>query len=89
MTTSTAAEIRATIVRALRRIAPEADIDTLDPDLSVREQLDIDSMDFLNFAIALHKEFGVAIPEADYPALLTLNGAVAYIQHAPAATAGS
>ena len=72
-------EIREIVLRALGEIAPEADPTTLEPDVSFRDQLDIDSMDFLNFAIALHEEFGVEIPEADYPKLATLDGCVEYL----------
>jgi acyl carrier protein len=48
----------------------------------LREQLDIDSMDFLNFVIALHKELGVGLPEKDYPKLATLDGCVDYLASA-------
>jgi acyl carrier protein len=72
-------DIRATVLRALGGVAPEADLAQLKPDVSFREQLDIDSMDFLNFVIALHKEFGIEIPEKDYPNLATLDGCVAYL----------
>jgi acyl carrier protein len=47
--------------------------------VSFRDQLDIDSMDFLNFVIAVHEALHVEIPEADYPKLITLNGCVAYL----------
>ena len=50
---------------------------TLPADL--REALDIDSMDFLNFITAIHHRLGVEIPELDYPKLVTLDGAVAYV----------
>jgi acyl carrier protein len=76
--------IRATVLRVLRQIAPEADPALINPMVSLRDQLDIDSMDFLNFAIGLHKEFGVDIPEADYPKLLTLDGCTNYIAAAGA-----
>ncbi len=72
-------ELRETVLRVLGEIAPEADPTTLKPDVSFRDQLDIDSMDFLNFAIALHEELGVEIPEADYPKLATLDGCVEYL----------
>jgi acyl carrier protein len=71
--------IRAAVLHALGGIAPEADLDQLRPDISFREQLDIDSMDFLNFVIALHKQLGVSIPEKDYPKLLTLRGCLDYL----------
>jgi acyl carrier protein len=78
-------EIRETVLRVLGGIAPEADPATLKPDVSFRDQLDIDSMDFLNFAIGLHEELGVEIPEADYPKLQTLDGCVEYLALAVAA----
>ncbi|MDC8449017.1 MAG: phosphopantetheine-binding protein [Nitrospira sp.] len=69
-------EIRQTVLRLLGEIAPEADRAALKPDVGFRDQLDIDSMDFLNFVILIHKTFGVEIPEADYPKYGTLNGCV-------------
>jgi acyl carrier protein len=72
-------DIRTTVLQALATVAPEARSLTLAPTVSLRDQLDIDSMDFLNFVIAIHRKLGVDIPEADYPALMTLDGAVAYL----------
>ncbi|HUZ03442.1 MAG TPA: acyl carrier protein [Thermomicrobiaceae bacterium] len=72
-------DLRPAVLRALRRVAPEADPDALDPDVALREQLDIDSMDFLNFLIGIHRELGVEIPEADYPRLTTLDQILAYL----------
>ena len=69
-------EIRQTVLRLLGEIAPEADPATVRPDVSFRDQLDIDSMDFLNFVILIHKTFDVEIPETDYPKYSTLNGCV-------------
>ena len=69
-------EIRATVLRILGEIAPEADLTRLKPDVSFRDQLDIDSMDFLNFVIALDEELDVRIPESDYPKLSTLDACV-------------
>jgi acyl carrier protein len=70
------AEIKATVLRILGEIAPEADLTHLNPDVSFRDQLDIDSMDFLNFVIALDEELDIQIPESDYPKLLTLQGCI-------------
>jgi acyl carrier protein len=75
-------QTRSTILRLLGDIAPEADLQTIRPEVSLRDQLDIDSMDFLNFVIALHREFQVEIPEHDYPKLATLNGCVDYVMAA-------
>lgn len=70
--------IHETVLNILGRIAPEADLEQLKPDVGFREQLDIDSMDFLNFVIGLHKALHVDIPEKDYPRLTTLHGCIAY-----------
>jgi acyl carrier protein len=76
----TEAELRQIILDTLGNIAPEADLAALPPDKDLREELDIDSMDFLNFVIALHEKLGVDIPEADSSQLVTLNGAIAYLR---------
>jgi acyl carrier protein len=68
------------VLRTLGRITPDADLQRLDPNMSFRDQIDIDSMDFLNFAVALRDELGRDIPETDYPKLSSLAGAVAYLQ---------
>lgn len=72
-------ELRQAVVDALGRVAPEADPSAVPPNADLREELDLDSMDFLNFIIALHERLGIDIPEADYPKLATLDGAVAYL----------
>jgi acyl carrier protein len=72
-------EIRDLVLNALGAIAPEADLGRLDPDIGFRDQLDIDSMDFLNFVIAVHEQLGIDIPEADYPKMASLAGAIAYL----------
>jgi acyl carrier protein len=72
-------EIRSTLLEVLGEIAPEADLAGLDPREDLREQIDIDSMDVLNFAIGVHERTGVEIPEADYPKLATLDSCVAYV----------
>ena len=73
-------EIRAIVLRVLGQIAPEAELSNLKPNLRIRDQLDIDSMDLLNVVIALHKELNVEIPEADYSKLATLDGCIAYLE---------
>lgn len=73
-------EIRALIITELGNVAPESDAGAIDPDADLRDALDIDSLDFLNFLDALHKKTGVNVPEADYARLLTLNHALAYIE---------
>ena len=72
-------DITRVIVEALTRIAPEIDPATIEPSTNFRDQLDLDSMDFLNLILALHERLHVEIPETDYPRLYSLDGAVAYL----------
>jgi acyl carrier protein len=72
-------EIRAAVLRALGGVAPEVNLDAIDPHTDLRDQLDLDSMDVLNLAVAIHEALGVDIPEADYPKLATLDTAVQYL----------
>jgi acyl carrier protein len=73
-------EIRAVVLEELGNIAPDIDLEKVDPAADLREALDIDSMDFLNFVIAIHHRLGADIPELDYPKLATLDGAVGYLR---------
>ena len=75
-------DIRAAVLRALGGVAPEADLEHLKADVSFREQLDIDSMDFLNVVVSIHEQTGIEIPERDYAKLTTLSTAVAYLAEA-------
>ena len=72
-------EMRETMLRVLGEIAPEVDLAALKPDVAFRDQLDLDSMDFLNVVIGLHAALGVEIPEADYSSLATPDGCVDYL----------
>ena len=72
-------QIKNAVLAALSDVAPELDAQTVNPKAQLRDQLDLDSMDFLNFVLGLHKAFGVEIPEADYRKLATLESAVAYL----------
>jgi acyl carrier protein len=74
------ADIRAVLHEELGNIAPDIDLDKVDASADLREALDIDSMDFLNFVTAIHHRLGVDIPELDYPKLVTLDGAVSYLR---------
>ncbi len=75
-------QARETIFSVLRQIAPEADFEELEPDVEFREQLDIDSMDFLNFIIGIHERTGIDVPEEDYGRLASLDGCIAYLVNA-------
>jgi acyl carrier protein len=73
-------DVEEVVRRELGNIAPEIDLKSVDPGADLREALDIDSMDFLNFITAIHHRLGVDIPEVDYPKLVTLDGAVHYLR---------
>ena len=72
-------DIRAVLRDELGRIAPEVDFEGLDPSANLREQADLDSMDFLNLMTALHQRLGIEIPESEAEQLTTIAAAVAYI----------
>jgi acyl carrier protein len=71
---------RAAVLESLHRIAPEVDLDAIEPGAELREELDLDSMDFLSFVDAIHDLTGVDIPECDYPSLQTLVTCTAYLE---------
>lgn len=72
-------ELRATVIEALHRIAPEAEAADLADDADLQEALDLDSMDFLNLMIAVQERTGIEVPEQDYPQVVTLGSCVAYL----------
>ena len=73
------AGLRTVFFEELKRIAPELEEGDLKADRRLREQVDLDSMDWLNFLVALHERLGVDIPEADYRRLATLEQALDYL----------
>jgi acyl carrier protein len=73
-------QLREAVIDALTEVAPDIDPTAIDPDTDLAEQLDIDSMDFLNVIVAINERTGIEVPERDYPKLSTLNDAVAYLE---------
>ena len=73
-------ELRETVLRILHGIAPEVDVSTLDPDVQWQDQLDLDSMNLLDFMVAIEKATGVSVPERDYAKVATLNRCVEYVE---------
>ena len=73
-------QIRTAVVAVLRTIAPEVEDAELIAERPLRQQVDLDSMDWLNFLVGLHAALGVEIPEADYRKLVTLDDLVSYLQ---------
>ena len=73
-------DIRNTALKVLKTIAPEIGDDDIRGEKTLRSQVDLDSMDWLNFLLGLNRELGVDIPEADYAKLVTMNDVVAYLK---------
>ncbi|MEW6707615.1 MAG: acyl carrier protein [Pseudomonadota bacterium] len=71
--------LRDTVIGCVLDIAPEADFSRVNAQRSLREQLDLDSFDFLNLLIALHEKLGVQVPESDYAQVDSLDGLVNYL----------
>jgi acyl carrier protein len=72
--------LKSTALEILRSIAPEVEPGDIEPATPLRNQIDLDSMDWLNFLIGLHQRLGVNIPEADYAKLVTLDNVLDYLQ---------
>jgi acyl carrier protein len=72
-------ELSKRVLALLTEIAPDVDPASVIPGVAFRDQFDFDSMDTLNFAIALNRELGVEVPEADYSRLASLEKCVAYL----------
>ncbi len=75
----TTAEIQKAILDILASIAPDEDLSKLDPQVPFRDQMELDSMDFLDIVMELRKRYRVQIPEEDYPALASMNSSVEYL----------
>lgn len=73
-------EIKDVVLEIIEDIDEEADFDSLDPDKPLRDQLDLDSMDFLDIVMELRKRYKLQIPEEEYPELSTLNSCVNYLE---------
>ena len=73
------ADIRKVILQILERIAPDEDLSNLDDGKPFREQMELDSMDFLDIVMELRKLYRVQIPEADYPNLISMDSTVTYL----------
>ncbi len=82
-------EVEAAVRSILGGIAPEADLAGVRPDADLRDELDIDSMDFLRFVVDLHARLGVDVPEKDYPRIRTLASCVGYLVERAATRSGS
>ena len=75
-------EIRSLLLELICDIAPEAEPASIADQDDIREAFDLDSMDFSNLVVAIHKRTGVDIPEVDYRKFITLGGSIAYLEQA-------
>jgi acyl carrier protein len=73
-------QIREGVMGAILEVAPEVDPSALDPGVALRQQVDLDSMDWLHVIVGWHQRFGIDIPEADYGRLTTLQSIISYIR---------
>jgi acyl carrier protein len=80
---------RAAVAAAIGRVAPEVDVEAIDPASDLRDAAGLDSMDFLEVIVAVYEATGVEVPERDYPRLATLSGFVAYLAERAADTDAS
>lgn len=76
----TAVEVRQAILDIIARIAPDEDLENLNDSDRIRDQIDLDSMDFLDIVMELRKVYGIEVPEAEYMELSTLERAVTYLE---------
>jgi acyl carrier protein len=74
------ADIRHVILDILERIAPDEDLSDLNDGVPFREQMELDSMDFLDIVMELRKQYRIQIPEADYEHLISMQSTVNYLQ---------
>jgi acyl carrier protein len=76
----TAEETRKAVIEIIADIAPDEDLESLKDDVALRDQIDLDSMDFLDIVMELRKRHNIEVPESDYMELNTMGGCVAYLQ---------
>ncbi len=76
----TGEEVRAAIIDILNDIAPDEDINSINDTAKLRDQIDLDSMDFLDIVMELRKRFNIEVPEKDYEHLATMASCVTYLQ---------
>jgi acyl carrier protein len=72
-------ECKKIVLDIIADIAPDEDVSEVKPDVRLRDQLDLDSMDFLDIVMELRKQHGIEVPEADYPKLASLDSCAEYL----------
>jgi acyl carrier protein len=78
-TATTPDEVKKIVLAIIADIAPDEDLSNVKPEVRLREQLELDSMDFLDIVMELRKKYNIEVPEADYPKLATLDSCAEYL----------
>lgn len=73
-------EVKKAVTDIIEEILPEGDCSGIDPEKKLRDQLELDSMDFLDIVMELRKKYKIEVPEADYGRLASLNSCVEYLE---------
>lgn len=73
-------DVKQIVLDIIAEIAPDEDLSDVKPDVRLRDQLDLDSMDFLDIVMELRKQHGIEVPEDDYPQLASLDSCADYLQ---------
>ena len=73
-------EVKQIVLEIIEEIAPDEDLSNVKPEVRLRDQLDLDSMDFLDIVMELRKQHGIEVPEEDYPELASLDSCANYLQ---------
>ena len=73
-------EVRQVIISILKDIAPDEDVNSIEDDVVLREQIDLDSMDFLDIVMELRKRFNIEVPESDYQELASMASCIQSLQ---------
>jgi acyl carrier protein len=81
-------QVKDIVLGIIAVVAPDADLSDVKSDVRLRDQLDMDSMDFLDIVMELRKRYKIEVPKEDYPELATLDGCVEYLGPKLAAVAG-
>ena len=76
----TAEQVKQIVINIINEIAPDEDTSNLKSEINLREQMDLDSMDFLDIVMELRKQHGIEVPEEDYPQLASLDSCAAYLR---------
>lgn len=72
-------QVKQIVIDIIEEIAPDEDTANIKPEVNLRDQMDLDSMDFLDIVMELRKQHGIEVPEADYPKLASLDSCAEYL----------